>query len=245
MAVGSNQTTADALRLAYDAAMAFPVEQVNALRATPEQLMDQASQEAAFGRISVNDQGLTAGSRLHVIEPARAVLASWRQTRRPFDVAIEPKMRAIRAVQDVENEIAAARDRAARDERDADTRLEGDEHYRRVRQTFHTAETRYHRIKADHENRDANMAAYHPAYWAALLCIGVAEWLINYDVFFLFAGSPRSPPARPSSWACCWPSRRTATARCSSSGHTGSASIATRSTAAATGACWHCRPSRC
>ena len=188
MPTGTNETTADALKLAYDAAMAFPAEQVNALRATPESLMEQASQEAAFGRISVNDDGLTAGSRLHVIEPARAVLARWRQTRRPFDVAIEPKMRAIRAVQDVENEIAAARQRAERDERDAEARLEADEHYRRVREDFRVAETRYQRIKADHENRDAIMAAYHPAYWVALLCIGVAEWLINYDVFFLFAG---------------------------------------------------------
>ena len=44
------------------------------------------------------------------------------------------------------------------------------------------------RLRADHENRDANMLAYNPAYWIALMCIGVAEWLINYDVFFLFAG---------------------------------------------------------
>jgi uncharacterized membrane protein len=188
LAAGSNESAADALKLAYDSAMAFPVEQVNALRATPESLMEQASQEAAFGRISVNDDGLTAGSRLHVIEPARAVLARWRQTRRPFDVAIEPKMRAIRALQDVENEITAARQRAERDERDAEARLDADEHYRRLREDFRVADTRYQRIKADHENRDANMAAYHPAYWVALLCIGVAEWLINYDVFFLFAG---------------------------------------------------------
>lgn len=188
MRAGTNETTADALTLAYDAAMAFPLDQVNALRAAPESLMEQASQEAAFGRISVNDDGLTAGSRLHVIEPARTVLARWRQTRRPFDVAIEPKMRAIRAVQEVENEIAAARQRAERDQRDAESRLEADEHYRRLRENFRVAETRYQRIKTDHENRDANMAAYHPAYWVALLGIGVAEWLINYDVFFLFAG---------------------------------------------------------
>jgi hypothetical protein len=188
LARGTNDAPADALKTAYDAAMAFPVEQVNTLRATPEALMEQASQEAAFGRISVNDDGLTAGTRLHVIEPARAVLAAWRQTRRPFDVAIEPKMRAIRAVQDVEKEIAGARERAERDVRDAEARLEADEHYVRVREEFRVAETRYQRMKADHENRDANMAAYHPAYWVALLGIGVAEWLINYDVFFLFAG---------------------------------------------------------
>jgi hypothetical protein len=182
------QVPPDELKLAYDAAMAFPVEQVESLRATPERLMEQASAEAAFGRISINEDGLTAGMRLHVLEPARGTLAQWRQTRRRFDVAIEPRMRAIRAVQDVENEITAARERAERDQQDAEAKLEADEHYRRVRNEFRMAETRFRDIKANHANRDANMAAWHPAYWVALLCIGVAEWLINYDVFFLFAG---------------------------------------------------------
>ena len=150
--------------------------------------MEKAGQEAAFGRISVSDDGLTAGMRLHVIEPARATLAEWRQTRRRFDVAIEPKMRAIRAAQEAEKEIISARDRAARDEHDAEQSLEADQNYVRVRDNFRIAETRFQQIRTNHENRDANMMAYHPAYWMALLCIGVAEWLINYDVFFLFAG---------------------------------------------------------
>ena len=176
------------LQSAFEAAMAFPIEQANTLHVSPEDLREKASQEAAFGRISVADDGVTPGMRLHVVEPARPVLAQWRQARRQFDVAVEPKMRAIRALQEVEHEIASARARAARDERDAEDTLENDQTYIRVRDDFRIAETRYHQMRTNHENRDANMAAYHPAYWAALLCIGVAEWLINYDVFFLFAG---------------------------------------------------------
>ncbi len=188
MARARTETALDELKLAYDAAMAFPIEQANALRSTPEHLMEQASQEAAFGRISINDEGITAGIRLNVIEPARPILGRWQQIRRRFDVAIEPKMRHIRAVQDVEREIVTARERAERDERDAEARLEADEHYLRVRDGFRVAETRYQGMRTNHENRDANMAAYNPVYWVALLLIGVAEWLINYDVFFLFAG---------------------------------------------------------
>ncbi len=30
------------------------------------------------------------------------------------------------------------------------------------------------------------MGATHPVYWLMLLCLGVAEWLINYDVFLKF-----------------------------------------------------------
>ena len=179
---------AEDLKSAYDAAMAFAVEQVNELRFTPEFLVEKANEEAAFGRISVDDNGLTPGTRLHVIEPARRVLAKWRQTRRRFDVAIEPKMRGIRALQEVEKEISAARERAARDERDADEQLESDQNYLRATNDLRQAEARYHRLRTDHENRDANMGAYNPLYWLALLCIGIAEWLINYDVFFLFAG---------------------------------------------------------
>ncbi len=194
MARGTSETRTDTrlptedLKTSFDAAMAFPVEQVNALRAAPDTLMERASQEAAFGRISVGENGLTPGMRLHVVEPARAMLAQWRQTRRRFDVAIEPRMRGIRASQEGEREITAARDRAAQDERDAEDRLEADQNYIRVRNDFRIAENRYHQMRTNHENRDANMVAYNPVYWAALLCIGVAEWLINYDVFFLFAG---------------------------------------------------------
>jgi len=194
MARGTTETRTDTklptedLKLPYDAAMAFSVEQVNVLRATPEDLLEKAGQEAAFGRVSVGDDGLTPGMRLHVIEPARAMLAQWRQTRRRFDVAIEPKMRSIRAAQELESETATARDRAASDEREAEDRLEADHNYIRVRNDFRIAETRYHQMRTNHENRDANMMAFNPVYWAALLCIGVAEWLINYDVFFLFAG---------------------------------------------------------
>lgn len=176
------------LKSSYDVAMAFPVEQVNALRATPEALLAQANHEAALGPIGVDEDGLTPGMRQYVIAPARSLLAQWRQTRRQFDVAIEPKMRSIRASQEGEKEIAAARDRAAQDEHDAEERLEADQKYIRVRNDFRIAENRYHQLRTNHENRDANMVAYHPVYWVALLCIGVAEWLINYDVFFLFAG---------------------------------------------------------
>ncbi|HYZ22663.1 MAG TPA: hypothetical protein VE690_10945 [Rhodopila sp.] len=176
------------IKSAYDEAMRFPMQQVDELRFPPAVLMDRAQEEAAFGKIAIDPDGLTPGTRLHVIEPARAVLARWRQTRRRFDVAIEPKMRAIRAAQEAEREIAAARERTAGEQQEAEDRLEADQTYIRVRNRFREAESRYQKLRADHENRDANMMAYNPAYWIAMLCIGVAEWLINFDVFYLFAG---------------------------------------------------------
>ncbi|HEX2939580.1 MAG TPA: hypothetical protein VHO91_00940 [Rhodopila sp.] len=175
------------MKLAYDAAVRFPIEQVDELRFSPAWLMEKAQEEAAFGKISIDADGLTPGTRLHVIEPARALLSRWHQTRRRFDVAIEPKMRGIQAVRDAEVDIEATRVRASRDRQEAEAKLDADQSYIRIRNEFRESESRYQRLRTDHENRDANMVAYNPAYWLALLCIGIAEWLINYDVFFLFA----------------------------------------------------------
>lgn len=178
----------DELKAAFDASMKFPVERANTLRLSPEVLLDHANKEVAFGRIIIDDEGFTTGTRLHVVEPARALLGEWRQVRRHFDVVVQPKMGGIHALQEVEGEIAKARVRAARDERDVEEKLEADQRYVRIRNELRTSEARYQKYKSEHENRDASMNAYNPLYWIGLLCIGVAEWLINYDIFLLFSG---------------------------------------------------------
>jgi hypothetical protein len=176
------------LKSAFDSAMAFPVDAANQLRLAPNVLVENVNQEAAFGRIIIDEQGFTMGMRLHLLEPARALISEWKQTRRRFDVAIEPKMRSIKALQESEGEIENARRRAERDEGDAEAKLESDQYYIRVKNEFHVAETRYQGLKSEHGNRNAKMAAHYPFYWLGLLGIGVAEWLINYDVFLLFSG---------------------------------------------------------
>ncbi len=178
----------DELKSAFDFATNFPVDAANQLRLAPEALVENVNKEAAFGRIITDEQGFTTGMRLHLLEPARALMSEWKQTRRRFDVALEPKMRSIKALQESEGEIEEARRRAERDEGDAEAKLESDQRYIRIRNEFRIAETRYYGLKSEHENRNANMAAYYPFYWLGLLGIGIAEWLINYDVFLLFSG---------------------------------------------------------
>jgi hypothetical protein len=176
------------LKSAFDEAMAFAVDQADSLRVTPQALIERANEEVAFGRIIIGPDCFTTGMRLHLLEPARVLMAAWHHSRTRFDVAIEPKMRNIRALQEVAKEIEEARRRAERDEQDVEGRLEADQRHVRIRNELRVAEARYQRCKAEHENRDANMGSYNPLYWLALLGIGVAEWLINYDVFFLFSG---------------------------------------------------------
>jgi hypothetical protein len=178
----------DELTAARNVATAFPIEEAEKLRLSPETLVEKATEEAKFGRITIDDRGLTPGTRLHIVEPARALLARWRQARQQFDVTLQPKLPEIQAVQELDTKIDAARRRAEREETDAMEARETDDRYIRARDRFKVAEKRLAELSARHGNRLANTWAYNPLYWVALLSIGCAEWLINYDVFFSFAG---------------------------------------------------------
>lgn len=182
----SRRARAD-LQAGFAEAMAFPTD-TEAVRPTDGMLQRLAAQETAGGHVALDADGLTPALRAHLLAPARTIMARFRETRRAFDVALEPRMPDLRALEAVEAEIVAARERAARDEQDAAQRLEADHRFVRAREEFQTAEDRLLAIRPRHGNREANMAAYNPLYWLALLCIGAAEWLINYDVFYLFAG---------------------------------------------------------
>ncbi len=86
------------LQAAFNDAMSFPTSRASNLQLAPAWIEEKANEETSFGRIVVEDNGLTSGTRLHVIEPARALLAEWKEARRRFDVAIEPVMAHIKAV---------------------------------------------------------------------------------------------------------------------------------------------------
>jgi len=179
------------LRAAFEAAMAFaPGQAVAALALPPERLRELAAEEAAFGEVEVDGRGLTAGARLHAVQPGRAVLARWREARGAFDTLVEPKRADIRAVERLGDDIEARRKRRDADVGQAERRWEAKQRHQAVRERWQEAERKFRDMRLAHGQRDANVARYSPAYWLALLCIGVAEWLINYDTFFLFVGVP-------------------------------------------------------
>ncbi len=181
---------ASPLQPGFDAAMSFPPERARALAQTREALAAQAQKEVAFRVVSVDADNLTAGARLHVLEPARGVLAEWRQARAPFDRAIEPFLPAINAVRDLERQVATCEQEKQQALGQAEHKLEQDQAYLRVRDRHHSTRVRFDELRAAHSNLDANMGAYHPLYWVALFGIGGAEWLINYSVFYMFMGIP-------------------------------------------------------
>jgi hypothetical protein len=179
-----------ALKAGFDAAMAFSPERARSLWQTREALAAFANEEVAFRVISVDAQNLTAGTRLHVLEPARAVLAEWRQARAPFDGALEPFMGAINALRDLERDIAKLEQEKQQALGQAEHKLQQDQAYVRVAERHRSTRIRFDELRAAHGNLDANMGAFNPLYWVALLAIGGAEWLINYNVFYMFMGIP-------------------------------------------------------
>ena len=176
------------LQTAFDEALAFPTSRAIGLQRPSQALMEKANGESSFGRIMVDEHGLTAGTRLHILEPARALLAEWKEARRKFDVAIEPAMADINAVANLDRDIEAMSRKRDEEIAQAEQEFGQDHKYHEIRDDFEKAESRFKSLQLEHNNRAANMAAKTPVYWIALFCLGVAEWLINYDVFFMFTG---------------------------------------------------------
>ena len=178
------------VRAAFEAVMAFAPSYPALLYIPAQRLQEIADEEASFGEIAVDERGLTAGTRLHVVQPGRALLARWREARGPFDTAIAPKMADIQAIERLDAEIAARRMRRDAEVQQAEQIWEAQRRNRTIRERWQEAEGVFRRERLAHGQRDATMRAYSLAYWLAMLCIGVAEWLINYDTFFLFVGVP-------------------------------------------------------
>lgn len=169
---------------------AFPPGRAAALFAEPAILAAAAQDEAASGRIALDGRGLSAGERLAVLQPARHFVAEWRNVRAAFDVAIKPAMPDIEAASALEAEAAALERRVADDLAAVDRRAENDHAWRETRDRYAEARARFDASRLAHANRDANMRSHHPLYWGALVLVGAAEWLINYDTLVMFFGIP-------------------------------------------------------
>ena len=169
---------------------AFPPGRAGELLADPAVLTQAAREEARSGHISLDARGLSAGERLAVIQPARQLVADWRSARAAFDVALEPSMPDLEAATALETETASLEARAS-DEQDAIARhAENDHAWRETSDRYAEARARFDASRLAHGNRDANMRAHNPLYWLALVGVGAAEWLINYDTLVMFFGIP-------------------------------------------------------
>jgi hypothetical protein len=167
-------------------ALAFKVERARDLIQNSADLQARAVEESGFDRIIADEWGLSSGMRLHVLQPARQFLSEWRKARSGFDRQIQPHMADIKAVEALQEQLEQAireRDEAIDSE---ERKLNADGRYADIAKHYREAETRYNGFRERHAMRAANMFGNSLLYWFFMLLIGVAEWQINYDIFFNF-----------------------------------------------------------
>lgn len=183
-------TDASTLTGAFAVAIAFPTARTAEAVLPMPLIAERAAEEAAFGRVAVDWRSLTAGMRLHAFEPVRTVLTAWREARAPFDRLLVPHMKDIDAIDRLDAEVADLRARADAEVASREAALTADARYVQAEQRNHRAEARYEEKYAENNQRLATTWGTHPLYAAAMLLIGAAEWLINYDTFFGFFQVP-------------------------------------------------------
>ncbi len=180
----------DTLVAAFQRAIMFPTSRAVEGGMAPGDIQERAAEEAAFGRVAIDERGLSAGMRLHLTEPARALFAQWREVRAPFDRLLVPHLKNIEAIDRLDAEIGELQGRSDVEVEKREERLESDTAYLQIRQRHDRAEARYEERFAENNQRLATTWGYHWTYVLAIGCIGVAEWLINYDTLYLFMQIP-------------------------------------------------------
>jgi hypothetical protein len=178
------------LQQAYQEALAFPPSRANSLAITPTQAGNYAEQEAAFQTITVDENGMSSGMRLNLLRPLHDLASEWRGLWNSFEVAIQPKMADINAVQKLHAE-------AAEEIRKRDEALEAVERELRQSSKYEQIDYRHtysrDRIKSfrdKHGNREAVMFARTPYYGFLLFLVLLTECFINYNAFNTFWGVP-------------------------------------------------------
>jgi hypothetical protein len=181
---------AKAMALAAQRALAFPVSRAGSLLLTLEKANEWAKQEAAFGTIPIDENGMSAGMKLNLMQPIRSVMSEWRQARADFDTALQPKMASIGAVEQAQAEVEEAERRRGEELSGIEKKLEANDEYIRRRDLKDTSYIRWKDLQDAHSGRAATMFGFTPWYVGLIALIGIAEWFINYDVLLQFTGVP-------------------------------------------------------
>ena len=148
------------------------------------------AEEARYGRVDIGPNGLPLATTPHLLAGARDLLRQWRAVRNRFDTELEPKRADLNAIEHLDAQLIEAAAESRQKCQRVETVWLGQSENARIQHAYQEATTRLRDIKHAYNNELPTMLAYYPGYWIALLLIGVAEWLINYDVFLLFTGIP-------------------------------------------------------
>jgi hypothetical protein len=120
---------------AFGRTIAFPTARTLDAMLSAATVVERAAEEAAFGRVAVDESGLTAGMRLHAFQPVRSVLSAWREARAPFDRLMVPHMKDIDAIDRLDAEIAALQAKSDEDAARREAVLTADARWRATRRS--------------------------------------------------------------------------------------------------------------
>ncbi|TWB24772.1 hypothetical protein FBZ89_101398 [Nitrospirillum amazonense] len=188
-AIISPQATSE-IEAAYQAATAFSVHEAERLVLSEETLRGLAQDEALFGRVALDEQGLTACMQINLLHPARELRNRWKQLENNFLTAFQPFRSAVDAVDNLYAEIEEIKEKGREAVEMIEERARTNRDYIDAETNFKSVEQRFKQISMREGMREPNMMAYSPIYWLLLLAIGIAEWLINYETFFQFFHVP-------------------------------------------------------
>lgn len=179
-----------ALNEAYAKVLAFSLPKIGSLSLSAEQATRFAEQEAAFQTISIDEHGLSGGMRLNLLQPVHELAAEWRSCMSDFEVAIQPKMADIRAVEKLEKE--AADEIIHRDEalEAVERELRQNPRYEQINEHHSRSKMLFDQFRDKHNNRSAVMFAKNPFYWVLMILVLLTECFINYHSFNAFWGVP-------------------------------------------------------
>lgn len=178
----------EVLRQAFNVAIAFPTDAGARICFSKDALDNIARLESASGPVPLGEPSLEA--RTALLAPAKQLMQEWRKVREGFDLALQPAMPGIRAAEKLRQEIAELAERRARQKAAVTAQMQTERRYAQLRARYDEAEARFRTLREEHGNRDARLTTSSWFYWLLMLCLGFAEWLINYDVFYLFVGIP-------------------------------------------------------
>jgi hypothetical protein len=153
-----------------------------------EAIKGKAEEEAAFGRVSVDENGLSGGMRLYLVQPIRKALSDWTRIKGGFTTAIRPFMNDIEALGRLDEEIKELRSRRENLKDSIERKADDSRGYRTAKEHYQRTKIEFEELRSRQGGRPPNLKAYSILYWIALFAVMIAEYMINYETFFFFLG---------------------------------------------------------
>lgn len=186
----SNPEVLVPLNTAYAQAMAFNIGSLRSDKLSPEQLVEKVQEEASFGQININNQGITSGMRMAVLVPVEEAESHWRGLVNQFNVALQPFKDAIDGIKNLQNDVDKVKEK--KEERLAfiEEELKSDPKYHNIDENYQRSRQRYNGFRDKYQNRSATMFCKTWVYPLLLLLVLLTECFVNYHSFNLFWGVP-------------------------------------------------------